>query len=241
VLANALVTDYDWKAAETEYRRALELNPGSALAHHYYSFLFLSPMGRHTEAIFEMQRARELDPMSPTINATLGGVFLIARQYDQAIQQELRSLEIEPHSGFAHLYLAWAYQEKGMFEKALTEMQDLVGNSGNGGMEVSPQELSQLARAYALVGRRADAMRIVAKLDQLSRRAYVSSYDRATIYVALGEKERALEELQHAYEEHSERLIWLSVDWRFDDLHSDPRFQDLLRRLNFPQQVPSLS
>lgn len=234
-LASALVTDYDWKAAETEFRRALELNPGSARVHYYYSFLFLNPLGRHTEAISEMQRARELDPLSPLINASLGDTFFLAGQSDKAIQQCLRTLEMEPHFGGAHVYLAWAYQQKGMFEKAVTEMQEAVTNSGDSRMEASPQEVSQLARAYALAGRRTEALQVLEKLNQLSKRLYVSSYDRATVYIALGERDRALAELQHAYEERSERLPWLNVDTRFEELHSDPRFQDLLHRLNFPQ------
>jgi tetratricopeptide (TPR) repeat protein len=99
----------------------------------------------------------------------------------------------------------------------------------------APQSVSHLARAYALAGKMAEALKVLSGLKELSKQAYVSAYDVATVYVALGQKDRALAELEHAYDEHSERLIWLAVDWRFDDLHSDPRFQNLLRRMNFPQ------
>jgi eukaryotic-like serine/threonine-protein kinase len=233
VLADSLVNDHDWKAAETEYRRALELNPNSAQVHYWYGFAFLSPLGKHAEAISEMQRARALDPLSLMINANLGNVFFQAGQYDQAIQQCLRTLEMDPHFAPAHFYLAWAYQAKGMFEEAIREMQKALADSDENGKD--PQYLSQLARAYALAGKRAEALQTMAKLNQLSEMTYVSSYDRATVYVALGQKDRALAELERAYEEHSERMIWLSTDPRFEGLHSDPRFQDLLRRLNFAQ------
>ena len=232
-LAESLSNDHDWKAAETEFRRALELNPNSAQVHYWYGFAFLSPLGRHAEAISEMERARALDPLSLMINANLGSTLFLARQYDQAIQQCLRTLEMDPHFAPAHFYLAWAYQGKRIFDEAVTEMQKAMADSGENG--TNPQFLSQLTRAYALAGKRAEALQTMAKLDQLSKRIYVSSYDRATISVALGERDRALAELEHAYEEHDERMIWLSIDPRFEGLHSDPRFQDLLRRMNFPQ------
>jgi len=233
VLADYLANDHDWKAAETEYRRALELNPNSAQVHYWYGFAFLSPLGRYAEAISELQRARALDPLSLMINANLGNVFFQAGQYDQAIQQCLRTLEMDPHFTPAHFYLAWAYQGKGMFEEAIREMQKALADSDENGTD--PQYLSQLARAYALAGKRPEALQTMAKLNQLSEMTYVSSYDRATVYVALGQKNRALAELERAYEEHSERMIWLSTDPRFESLHSEPRFQDLLRRMNFPQ------
>ena len=140
---------------------------------------------------------------------------------------------MDPHFYPAHFNLAWAYQQKGMFEEALTEMQKAVADSNANGTDT--QNVSQLARAYALAGKRAEALQTMVKLDELSKRVYVSPYDRATVYVALGEKDRALGELERAYEEHSERMIWVGVDQRFDELRSDPRFQDLLRRMNLPQ------
>ncbi len=227
-LADALVEDYDWNAAETEYRRALELNPSSARTHYSYGIGFLSPLGRHAEAISEMQRAQELDPLSLIINANLGTTFVLARRYDDAIQQCLRTLEMDPHFVPARGALALAYQGKGLFQENLAEVQKAVADS------YAPQTVAALARAYALLGNTTEALKIMADLNQLAMRTYVSPYDVATVDAALGEKDRALAELERAYGEHSERLIWLRVDWRFDGLHSDPRFQDLLRRMNFP-------
>ncbi|MGO9126884.1 MAG: protein kinase domain-containing protein, partial [Terriglobales bacterium] len=227
-LASVLANGYDWKAAETEFRRALELNPGSAQGHYWYGFTFLGPLGRHTEAISEMQRARELDPLSLVINANLGATFWLAGEYDQAIQQCLKTLEMYPHSEAAHLNLAWAYQQKGMFEQGVREMQKEMADSDDNGTD--PQSLSQLARAYVLAGKSAEAQQTIAKLNHLSKLTYVSPYDRATIDVALGRKDRALAELEQACEKHDDRMIWIGTDPRFEGLHSDPRFQALLRR-----------
>jgi TolB-like protein/DNA-binding winged helix-turn-helix (wHTH) protein/Tfp pilus assembly protein PilF len=228
-LADALVGNYDWKAAETEYRLALQLNPGSADLHYRYGFSFLSALGPHAEAISEMRHAQELDPLSLIINANLGAAFAFGRSYDEAIEQCLRTLDMDPHFFPARLNLALAYQGKGMFEENVTVLEKVAAEFSD------PQSVAWLAHGYALVGKRAEALKIMAELNQLSKRAYVSSYDVAMVYAALGQKDRAIAELERAYEEHSTGLKWLRVDWRFDDLRSDPRFQKLLRRMNFPQ------
>ncbi len=230
-LAIALVNEYDWTNAETEFRRALELNPGSAQGHYWYSLVFLTALRRHTEAISEMQRARQLDPLSLITNANLGTIFFNARQYDQAIQQCLRTLEMDPHFGTAHYNLALAYEQKGMFEEAIREMQAAIAEYGDGGMDL----LAHLARAYTLAGKRREAQATMAKLNQLSKKINNSSaYERATVYLALGEKDRAFKELQRAYEERSNQLLWIGTDPSLDELRSDPRFHVLLRRMNLP-------
>jgi eukaryotic-like serine/threonine-protein kinase len=231
VLATAILSyDRDRKAAEAEFRRALELNPGSAQVHYWYGFWFLTILGRYPEAISEMQRAQALDPLSLLINTHLATTLAWAGHYDQAEQQYLRTLELDPHFAWAHVFLAWLYQEKGMYEAALTETQKAAADSSD-----NPQIMSQLARAYALAGKRAEALKVVAELNRLSQqRVYVSSYDMATVYVALGDNPRTFAELERAFEEHSAGY-GLGGDPRFEGLHSDPRFQDLLRRLNFPK------
>jgi len=229
VLAMALVEEYDWYAAEKEYQLALELNPGSAEVHYSYAIDFLSPLGRHTEAISQMQRAQELDPLSPIINANLGVVYLLAGQHDQAVQQCFRTLEIAPNLPSAHMYLSFAYEKKGMYDESISELQKTIAES------YIPQALGELARVYVLAGRRKEALKARKDLVQLSARTYVSSYDLARVYLANGEKDRALTELERAYGEHSVRLIWLRVDWTFNDLHSEDRYQKLLERMHFPQ------
>lgn len=230
-LANALMLEYDWKAAETEFHRALELNQGSAQVHYWYGFSYLSPLGRYAEAISEIQQALQVDPLSLIINANLANVYWEARQPDQAIQQCQRTLELDSQFAPARMYLAWAYEQKGMFEEAIKEMQ-AIAKPRDG--KVEPQYQSQLARAYALAGRKAEALKTMTELDQLSRHVFVSSWDKATVYAALGEKDRAILELQLAYRDHDERMIWLGTDQRLDSLRSDPRFEDLLRRMRFP-------
>lgn len=230
VLARAVfIYDHDWRAAETGLRRALELNPSSAQVHFWLGYMLL-PLGRSAEALSEIQRAHELDPLSLDTNVTLGLTFFLAGQYDRAIEQYRRTLELNPNLGWPHVYLSWAYQKKGMHAAAIAEVQKALAESSN-----NTQWLANLALAYALAGRRAEARKVMAELDRLSRRAYVSSYDRAIVYVALGERERAFAALEKAFEEHSERIVWLNVDWRFEPLRSDPRFQDLLRRIHLSQ------
>jgi TolB-like protein/Flp pilus assembly protein TadD len=230
-LAGALTNEYDWKGAEPEFRRALELDPGSARAHYLYGYTFLGALGRHQEAISEIQRARELDPLSLIINTNLGVSFWLAGQVDEAIQQCLSTLRMDPHFAVAHYCLAWAYDQKGMVEEAVSEAEQ--ANAAENGQD--SQSVSNLARAYILAGKSAKAQQTIAKLNELSKTAYVSSYDRATVSLALGKNDRATVELQHAYEAHDDRLRWLNTDPRLKPLHSDPRFQDLLRRMNFPQ------
>jgi TolB-like protein/Tfp pilus assembly protein PilF len=231
-LANVLTTEYDWKAAETEYRRALELNPGSAQVHYWYGYSYLYPLGRYAEAISQMQRARQLDPLSLIINANLANVYWGARQSDQAIQQCQKTLELDSQFSPARMYLAWAYEQKGMFGEAIKELQAIARRRDG---EMEPQYMSELARAYALAGKKAEALQTMSELDELSKRAYVSSWDKATVYAALGEKDRAISELQLAYRDHDDRIAWLASDQRVDVLRSDPRFQDLVHRMNFPQ------
>ena len=231
VLAAAIFSyDHDSRAAEAEYKRALELNPGSAQVHYWYGFWFLTISGRYPEAISEMQRAQALDPLSLLINTHLANTLAWAGHYDQAEQQYLKTLELDPHFAWAHELLAWLYQQKGMYEAALTETQKAAADSND-----TPQIMSQLARAYALAGKRAEALKVVAELNRLSQQGvYVSSYDMATVYVALGDNQRSFAELERAFEEHA-GVNALKEDPRFEALHSDPRFQDLLRRINIPQ------
>jgi len=222
--------DWDWVRAEKEFKRAIELNPGYATAHRCYAE-YLSAMGRHNEAIAEAKRAQELDPLSLSINAVEGWVFALARRYDEAIAQCRRTLEL--NAGFypAHLYLGWAYEQEKLYAEAISEYQKGIAlEQGN------PALAAYLAHGYAAAGKRTEALKIISNLRELSKRRYVPPYRIAEIYAVLGDTDQAFGWLEKAYDNRSHQLVFLKVDPLVDSLRSDPRFQDLLRRLNFPPE-----
>jgi tetratricopeptide (TPR) repeat protein len=220
--------DWDWSSAEREFKRAIELNPAYPTAYHWYAF-YLAEMGRLDEARTAIRKAQELDPLSLMINNSVGSVFLWTRQYDQAIDQLRKTLEIDPNFAFAHRNLGHAYMKKGMFKEAIAEMQKALAL-----FKGSTEYLGWLGNTYAVSGRRGEALKILDELKQLSQRKYVSPADFARVYIGLGDKDQAFTWLERAYEERSSFLTDLKVAPMFDSLRSDPRFQDLLRRMNFP-------
>ncbi len=221
--------DWDWVGAEREYQRAIELNPGYATAHTWYAS-FLSNMGRHEQAIAEIRRAQALDPLSLAANTFLGGILINARQYDQAIEQLQETLEIDPDFGWPHVELGITYVQKAMYEEAIAEYQRSVSLSGG-----SARAMAWLGYTYAVAGRRREAQETLKELKELSKRRYVSPFEIAMVYTSLGEKDQAFEWLEKAYEERDPNMVWLkNVAW-LDPLRSEPRFQSLLRRMNFPR------
>jgi Flp pilus assembly protein TadD len=219
----------DWPGAERQLRRALELNPGYARAHHLLA-MWLWGQGRVDQALAEIRRARELDPLSPLVNTNVGMALYLARQYDQAIEQQKRTLELDPNFIPAHWPLGLAYEQKGILAEAIAEFQKAASPERN------RLYLASLGHAYAVAGRRAEARKVLGELTELSKQAYIPAYEIAVLYTGLGENDHAFATLQRACDEHSGRLFLLKVDPRLDPLRSDPRFQDLLRRLNFPDQ-----
>jgi TolB-like protein/Tfp pilus assembly protein PilF/predicted Ser/Thr protein kinase len=218
--------DYDWdrSGAEREFQRAIQLNPSSPLAHHGYSFA-LAMTGRFDEAVAEGKRTLELDPLSIPANRQLGYTFYFARQYDQAIEQLRRTLELDPNFIPALTSLGSAYLQKSMYREGIAEFEKALAISpGN------TQALWRLGYAYAVTGRRAEAQKV---LDELSRKKYVPAFTMAIIYTGLGQKEQAFQWLEKSYEEHdSGPFSFVKVYPIFDPLRSDPRFTDLLRRMN---------
>ncbi len=219
----------DWSAAETEFRRAIEINPGYSDARQIYSY-FLSAMGRFDEALAEMKRAQELDPLSLEKLAGIGEVLYLQRRYDQAIEQYRKTLEMDPNSGFAHWAIGNAYVHKGMFDEAVAEYQKAIPLSGD-----SPDEPAMLGYAYALSGKSREARQVIDDLKKRSQRSYISPTTIAVIYGGLGENDRAFEWLDKAYEGQDSLLILLKVEPMFDSIRNDPRFTELLRRVNLPQ------
>lgn len=220
--------DWDWAGLEKEYKRTMELNPNHPEAHAWYAG-YLGKMARHAEGIAEMKLAQELDPLSLYFNMLHGTVYFRARQYDQAIEQYRKTLEMDPNFYPARIRLGATYKEKGMYQQAIDELSKASETSGH-----YAESLSLIGYVYARTGRQADAQKIVDRLKERSRRRYVSPYHIAIVYSGLGQKDLAFEWLEKAYEDRSFLLTFIKVSPEFGQLRSDPRFADLLRRLNLP-------
>lgn len=236
-LANIKVIDgWDWAGAEVEYKRALELAPGSAQAHYFYGFYYLAPRGRFAEAFSELKRALDLDPLSLIMNANLGMTLFLARRYDEAVVQSRKTLELDSRFVQAHTVLGRTYEQKGMHQEAITEFR-----AGTEYDPSNPMPLADLGKAYALSGNKAEARQVLAELQKRPKKRPVSPGLLATVYLALGEKEQALASLEEAYEAHGYPVyIFLNVDPRFDSLRSEPRFQQLVRRIGLrPEDSPA--
>jgi tetratricopeptide (TPR) repeat protein len=221
--------DWDWSAAEKEFRRAIEINPNDADAHVAFGF-YLTSMGKFDEAIAQMRRAQELDPVSLRKNASVGQVLLLARSYDEAIEQCRTAAEMDPNFGFAQWLLGLAYMYKGMYEPAIVALQKSIPLSGD-----SPDEPATLGLAYARSGKSVEARKILNELKQRSEQKYLSPTVIAVLYGTLGEKEQAFALLDKAYDERDFLLVMLKVDPIFDPLRSDPRFASLEERVGLPQ------
>ena len=222
-------TAYDWdrSGADREFRRAIELNPSYATAHQWYGEA-LGQMGRLNEAVAQYKRALELDPLSLVINRNMGFIFIVEREYDQAIEQERKTLEIEPNFGGARYLLGQAYILKSLYKEAIAEAEKDVLISPR-----SVDALSWLGYTYAVAGRRAEALKVLDKLAQLSKQMHVPPSYMAAIHVGLVEKDKAFEWLEKGYEERSIGFgFGINPDPIWDPLRSDPRFADLLRRMN---------
>ena len=220
--------DRDWQGAEREFKLALELSPGYAIAHARYA-VFLMRMGRFEEGLAEVRRRQLLDPLSPGAFSSFGWQLLSARRYDKAIEQFQNSLEMDPNAGVAHMDLGRAYEGKGDSEKAINELRKAAA------LSAGPIELASLAHAYARGGHMLQARSILRDLEERSVRAYVPPYDIAIIYAGLGEKDRAFEWLAKSCNEQDVELVALNADLELDNLHSDARFHDLLRCVGLHQ------
>ncbi|MDP2915743.1 MAG: protein kinase [Candidatus Aminicenantes bacterium] len=218
--------NFDWTAAEREFKLAIEFNPNYATAHHWYA-LILSALGRDNEALAEIKRAVELDPLSLQINTNAAWVHYFARDYDRAIEIFKKTLEMDPNYALAHGRLGLAYLEKRLFAEAIAELEKAVDFSP-GNTEI----LAALGHALAVSGKRARAEKILAMLNELSGDSYVSAYDKATIYLGLGDDAKALEYLEKAYEERAGYMSFIKADPRFERLHANPIFIALLKKIN---------
>ena len=223
--------DWDWSAAEKEFRRAIELNPTSAVAHFHYSYM-LSTMGRFDEGIAECKRAQELDPLSLIVNVYFGYIYTLAHRFDEAVPWYRKGLELDPNSNIGHAELAWNYAFNGQTREAIAEYQKIPKLP----TPRTDQLLSGgLGYVYAVSGKRDEALKIVSQFEKLAGEKYVDGYQIAEVYAGLRANDKAFHWLGLAVEERSASLVFLKTDPFLDNLHSDPRFSDILRRVGLPE------
>jgi TolB-like protein/Flp pilus assembly protein TadD len=218
---------WDWQTAETEYKRAIKLNPGYATAHQWYSW-HLMMMGRNSEGILELTKAESLDPLSLIISADMADALCVARLYDEAVQKSKKTLEMDSNFAVGHYELGQALEQKHMHDEAIVEFQRAIELSGHSGAFDS-----NLGYAYAVSGRKEEAIKIINDLKAQHDQNPSADADIALIYVGLGDQDQAMISLNKACEARFKASILLRP--AFDPLRSDARFQDLLRRIGLPQ------
>lgn len=220
------VYDWDWTGAGQSFRRAFELDPSDADGREMYVMGYLVPQGRLDDALKEIQNARARDPISPKMESILGMVYYFRREYDLAIEQFRKPLQLDPNFEAAHLALGSAYEQKARFAEAIASLQE-----GNAAWR-SGVGASMLGHTYALMGKKPEAEKLIQELRRLSKTRYVSPAYVAAIYAGLGDKDQAMEWLEKAYELKAASLVFLKVNPRYDSLRSDRRFRSLLKRIH---------
>jgi TolB-like protein/DNA-binding winged helix-turn-helix (wHTH) protein/Flp pilus assembly protein TadD len=220
--------DYDWPNAEREFQRALDIRPSYAEAHDYYA-MFLVANRRFQAAVDEILRARQLDPVSGLIAADAAWVFYLKRDYYQMMEQAKAAVELAPDYWLGHLQLGLAYEKKGDFDRALQELEEARRMDDNSGI------LEMLAGTYAAAGRPDEARKITKEMVERSTKLYICAYEVATTYAGLKDRESAFLWLRKSLDERADCSPWIAADPKLDPLRTDPRFQDLLRRLGLPQ------
>ncbi len=219
--------EWDFEAAGKEFQRAIELNPNYATAHHWYAW-HLGLSGRYDDALAEMRKAENLDPLSLIINSDLAELLLIAHSYDESIRQSRKTLEMDPNFALAHNQLGQAYLQKQMYDPAIAELEKAVQLSAG-----SPTCEANLARAYAASGSRSGAEKLLSDLKKRSNPSASLASEIAMIYAALGNRDQAMNWLEKGYEERFNPGVLLRPG--FDPLRSDPRFETLVRRIGLPR------
>jgi len=227
-LAAALVWfDWDWEASEREFKRAIELNPQYALAHHWYGSVLLAAQGRFDEAMASEERALELEPLSLVVNSNLGFICYQAGRFDQAIERLQRTLEMDDDFVYARFHLGLCHAHRGSHDKAIAELQLAIEQAGGRGALIQ----AALGYAYAVAGRRDEASQVLAQLQTFPMNRDVSPFYLAMIHAGLGNKEQALRWLESACEERYNWVIWLGAEPMFESLRGEEMFIELARRI----------
>ncbi|MGO8795849.1 MAG: tetratricopeptide repeat protein [Candidatus Sulfotelmatobacter sp.] len=225
--------DWDWAGAEQEFRHTFELNPNYSIARQWYA-MELAALGRHEEAVRETERGLGIDPLSLSINATSSLLRYFVRQYDEALQQGLATVEMDPNFFASHFASGLALEQKGQLEKAILEFRASADLSGRW-----PLFLAAYGHACAAAGHREEALKVIAELRDTSVRKYVSSFAVAAVYAGSGDNLLTLDWLEKAYDERGTWMIFLNVHPYFDFLRAEPRFQNLLRKMGLPKATRS--
>jgi TolB-like protein len=223
--------EWDWPGAEAEYLRALELNPNYASGHQQYA-AHLAAMGRNEEAIREGRRAQELDPLSLVINMELAWALYMGRDFQASVEQSWKTLAMEPRFAPAQHTLGLAYEQMGMHEEAIVELENARACSGE-----HPVAAAALGHAHATAGNRRESEAARSELEHMAQQRYVSPYWLSMVYAGLGEDDLAFERLSQAQADRDVWLVWLNVEPRFDRLRQDRRFDDLVRSIGFENQA----
>jgi tetratricopeptide (TPR) repeat protein len=222
--------DWDWENSGKEHRRAVKLNPGLANAHHFYAF-YLMYLGRFDEALDEIERAQDLDPLSVHINRNFANILINSGQYDKAIKLARATIEMDPNCGGTHLILGLAYSRKSMFEEAIAEYEKEKAISP--GMSFLSDCF--IGMAYVEMGKKDEALRILDALLERSKQGYVPSFFLSMFYFTLENKEKGFEWLEKAYNERDSFMVFIKINEPFESVRSDPRLIDLLRRMGFEE------
>jgi len=218
--------DWDFPAAESEFRRAIALNPSLATGHQNYG-MFLASMLRPTEAIREMNTARTLDPLSVQIATNRGFVLYYDRDYDAAAKVLQDAIAMNPKAAGPHFWLGRVLQAQRNYPQAVAEYR-------KGGVSAWPPALAGLGYMYGAIGQRLEAVKVLHEIDGMAQKEFVTPYAAALVYLGLGEKEKTLSLLRQCYEERSNWLVWLLKDPRWDPMRAEPRFQEIVRKVGFP-------
>jgi serine/threonine protein kinase/Flp pilus assembly protein TadD len=227
--AMKLLFDWDWPGAERELRRAIQLNPNLADPHDLYCYYF-QVIGRLDEATSEIKRAQELEPLSTVISGDLASAYYYMRQYDAAIEQYRKTIDLDPNFLQPLFLLGQAYERKGVYDQAIAECQKVLRIHAR-----DPAIISVLGYVYAVSGRKIEAQKLINELMESWKQRYFSPIDIALVYTGLGDRDQAFAWLDRAYEARDGQLILVNLEPELNSLRSDPRFTDLLRRIGIPR------
>ena len=222
----SFIYDWDWAIAEREFKRSDELDPRYALNHSWYA-MFLSQMGRFEEAITHNNKALELEPLNLIINANSVSVYYISRQFDDAIKQGLKAVEMDPNFLLSYWHLAFGYSSKGMWKESIAALEKAVVLSGD-----SPTFLGFLGNAYAMSGQKFKVQEILSRIKKISKTKYSSPHNEVMIFLGLGEKDQMFEYLEKVYDERSFMIPSLKFAPIYDSIRKEPRFKEILKKLD---------